>query len=303
MKRNSRSKKLGLAPGTIVHLGQDYSHEIKILLTTYNEKEYEEKHVGTLEECFPIKKTNVVTWIHIDGIHDIKIIEQLGKLLDLHPLLLEDVANSNQIAKFESFDDHDYLVAKHLYYNSTSNEVKSEQISLILGDNYLVSFTEKPIEIFNPIRERIRNGKGKIRRQTPDYLLYTLMDAIVDNYFVLLEQLGEKIEELDEELVSGPSQETMKSMHRLKREVVAVRRAVWPLREVVRSLQAEDHPLVEDSTQIYLRDLLDHVIQVIDIIETYRDLLSEMLDVYLSTLSNKVSEVMKVLTIDRKSVV
>lgn len=295
-KFKSSSKKAGLAPGTIIHTGQNNKLPVLINLTIYNEEKIVQKAIEKIEEI-PVFKKEFVNWLDVQGVHDSKLLEELGRKFGLHPLLLEDVANTIQRPKFESFAQHDFVVISNLYYDENANEVKSEQVTFVLGDEYVLSFQEKQGNLFKPIFLRIQTSKGKIRKQPPDFLLYSLMDLIVDNYFVVLEKLGEKIEELDEELTSTPTQETMRTLHKLKREIIYVRKAVWPFREVIRSLQVEDHPLVEEETQVYLRDLHDHVMQVIDVTETYRDLLAEMLDVYLSTISNRLNEVMKVLTI------
>jgi magnesium transporter len=225
------------------------------------------------------------------------IIEKIGKNFNLHPLLLEDILNTGQRPKAEDFEDHIFIVSKMLYFEETESEIISEQLSVIIGANFVISFQERHGDVFNAVRERIRNGKGRIRKMGSDYLAYALLDAVVDHYFLILEKLGEKIEGLEEDLLTNPTTETMQSIHNLKREMIFLRKSVWPLREVVNSLEKGESKLIKKSTKIYLRDVYDHTIQVMDSVESFRDVLSGMLDLYLSVISNKMNEVMKVLTI------
>ena len=292
-----RSKKVGLPPGTLVHIGEEKTEKVRITIIDYDEASFEEKQIKTIEECFPFKDKTTVTWINIDGIHDIKIIEKIGKHFDLHPLILEDIVNTGQRPKIEDFGDYIFIVLKMLYYNEKEDEVQAEQVSLILGSNFVISFQEREGDVFNPIRERIRSGKGRIRKMGADYLAYTLIDTIVDNYFIIPEKLGERIESIEEELVTDPTPETLQTIHTLKRKLIFLRKSLWPLREVVSGLQRTESTLIHESTDIYLRDVYDHTIQVIDTIETSRDILSGMLDIYLSSVSNRMNQIMKVLTI------
>jgi magnesium transporter len=233
----------------------------------------------------------------VDGLHQVEILEKLGECYGLHPLVLEDILNTDQRPKTEDYGEYIYIVLKMLDYNDKSNEIEPEQMSLILGPNFVFSFQEREGDTFNPIRERIRNNKGRIRKMGADYLAYTLLDSIVDNYFIILEKLGEKIEFLEEKLVTRPTPETLQVIHYLKREMISFRKAVWPLREVVSGLERGEASLIKEATRIYLRDVYDHTIQTIDTIETYRDMVSGMLDIYLSSVSNRLNSVMKVLTI------
>jgi len=291
------SRKIGLSPGTLVHIGKKKIEKVRIRLIDYDEAQLQEKEAKTIEECFPFKDLPTVTWINIDGLHDIKVMEKIGKHFDLHPLVLEDILNTEQRPKIEDFDDYIFVVLKMLHFDESEQEVRAEQISIILGSNFVISFQERVGDIFNPLRERIRNAKGRVRKMGPDYLAYALIDAIVDNYFIVLEKLGEKIEGMEDELVTNPTPETLQTLHNLKREMIFLRKSVWPLREVVSRLERGESSLIKDATGIYLRDVYDHTIQVIDTIETFRDMLSGMLDIYLSSVSNRMNEVMKVLTI------
>lgn len=292
-----RSKKAGLPPGTLVHVGEKKVDSVRVTYLDYDETKVEEKQVSTVEECFPFKATPTVTWINIDGLHDIEMMEKLGKEFGLHPLILEDVLNTGQRPKFEDFDKHLFVVLKMLGYNEEFQAVESEQVSLIVGENFVISFQERIGDVFDQIRERIRNAKGRIRKAGADYLAYALIDAIVDSYFAIIERISEKIESMEEELVGDPSEKTLHQIHSMKREMIFLRKSVWPLREVVSGLQRSESSIIQETTGIYLRDVYDHTIQIIDTIESLRDMVSGMLDIYLSSISNKMNAVMKVLTI------
>jgi magnesium transporter len=292
-----RSKKIGLPPGTPIHVGEKKIDRVRIKIIDYDEAQFQEKKAKTVEECFPFKDKPTVTWINIDGIHQVDIIEKIGTHFNIHPLVLEDIVNTGQRPKMEDFVNYIFVILKMLYYDEKINETKTEQISLILGSNFVISFQENEGDVFDPIRERIRSDRGRIRKMGADYLAYALIDTIVDNYFIILEKLGEKIEDIEDELVTNPALETLQTIHSLKREMIFLRKSVWPLREVISRLERWESPLIDKSLNIYLRDVYDHTIQVIDSIETFRDMLSGLLDIYLSSVSNRMNEVMKVLTI------
>ena len=293
-----RSKKAGLPPGSLVHIGEKKGDPTKVAILDYDEAHVQEKEVETIEECFIFKDQPTVTWIDVDRIDHVKTIEKLGECYGLHPLVLEDILNTDQRPKMEEYDSYSFIVLKMLYYRDQSGQVDAEQVSLILGKNFVLSFQEgKEGDVFGPLRDRIRSGKGRIRKMGADYLAYAMIDAIVDHYFIILEKLGERIESLEEALVAQPTTGTLKEIHSLKREMIFLRKAVWPLREVISSLTRGESPLIQESTRIYLRDVYDHTIQVIDTIETFRDMVSGMLDIYLSSVSNRLNAVMKVLTI------
>ncbi len=290
-------KKAGLPPGTLVHIGERKLESVRITVIDYDESSFQEKQVANIEDCFEFKTTPTVTWINIDGLHDVEIIEKIGKHYDFHPLVLEDILHTGQRPKFEDLDNYIYIVLMMLRFDDQSQAVLSEQVSLVLGRNYVISFQEDVGDVFEQIRDRIRNAKGKVRRMGSDYLVYTLLDAIVDNYFGILEKLGEKIESLEEELVSNPTDRILKQIHNLKREMIYLRKSVWPLRELISGLERSESDFIQETTNVYLRDVYDHTIQVIDTVESYRDMVSGMLDIYLSSISNRMNAVMKVLTI------
>ena len=292
-----RSKKAGLPPGTLVHIGERKTEKIKITIMDYDETQFQVGETETLEECYPFKDRPTIIWINIDGIHEIETLEKLGDCFGLHPLTLEDILNTDQRPKIEDYGEYIFIVLKMLYPDNNTGEILAEQVSLVLGKNFVISFQEREGDIFNSVRERIRSGKGRIRKMGADYLVYSLLDSIVDNYFIILEKLGERIELLEEKLITNPVPETINLIHKLKREMIFLRRSVWPLREVIGSIERGESSLIKGSTNIYLRDVYDHIIQVIDTIETFRDILSGMLDIYLSSVSNRLNAVMKVLTI------
>jgi magnesium transporter len=288
--------KTGLPPGTVVYSGEEQTAPVKITLLEYNDKGFIEKEVSDFEECLLHVKTDMIKWINVDGIHNTELIQKIGEKFNIHPLTLEDIANTDQRPKFEEYDNYLVSIMKMLSHNT---KTQSEQLSILLFDNNtVISFQEiHGGDAFDIIRTRIRTGKGRIRKMGADYLAYCLIDAVVDLYFVILEKIGDRIEILEEELVENPSRETMKSLHTMKREMIFLRKAVWPMRELINNFERTENKLVKKATRLFLRDLYDHTIRVIDTVETYRDLLSGMMDVYLSSVSNRMNEVMKVLTI------
>jgi magnesium transporter len=289
------SQKTGAPPGTVIYSGEAKTNKVKISLIEYNETEILERDFYNIEECFAELKPDKVKWINVDGIHDAALIERIGKQFKIHALTLEDIVNPQQRAKFEEYDSYVVSIMKMIYYE---NEIKAEQLSIVLMEGLVISFQEaEGGDAFDLIRTRIRQGKGRIRRMGSDYLAYALVDAVVDCYFTILERIGDKLESLEDELLADPGKETMNRLHHMKREMIHLRKAVWPMRELIANMERSETELIKDSTDIYLRDLHDHAIRVIDSVETYRDLLSGMMDIYLSSVSNKMNEVMKVLTI------
>jgi magnesium transporter len=286
------SKKVGLPPGTLVHIGEKKTHRVKITVIDYDEGQFQEKETKAVQECLPFKDKPTVTWINIDGVHQLEIIEKVGKHFHLHPLILEDIVNTEQRPKMEDFGDHLFVMLKMLYHNEKDDAIKAEHISLILGSGFVISFQEREGDVFSPVRDRIRNAKGRIRKMGSDYLFHALVDAIVDHYFIILEKLGEKIESLEEEVTGEPTPTTSQAVHTLKREMLVLRKSIWPLREVVGGLVRGESSLIQEATGIYLRDVYDHTIQIIDTIDTFRDMLSGMTEIYLSTISTNMNKVM-----------
>jgi len=292
-----RSSKAGLPPGTLVHVGEKKANNIRITYLDYDEQNFEEKSFAKIEECFPFKTTPTVSWINIDGLHDVEVVEKLGKEFELHPLIMEDILNTGQRPKLEDFDKYIFIVLKMLSYDGEKESIEAEQVSFVLGKNFVISFQERIGDTFEQIRDRIRNAKGRIRKMGPDYLAYALIDAIVDNYFVILERLGEKIESMEEEVIGDPTEKTVQQIHSLKRQMISLRKSIWPLRELIGGIRKSESSLINETTDFYLRDVYDHTIQIIDTIDSFRDMVSGLLDIYLSNISNKMNSVMKVLTI------
>jgi magnesium transporter len=286
----------GLSPGTLIHVGERKVEKTRITVIDYDAENVDEKEVGSVEECYPFRDTSTVTWINVDGIHDPDVIGKLGGHFGLHPLVLEDIMNTTQRPKMEDLGEAIYLVLK-MVETSPDGDLATEQMSLIFGPNYVLSFQELPGDIFDPVRERIRRGQGRIRKMGPDYLAYSLLDAIVDDYFVMMEALGERVEALEDELIANPDRRTLRDIHDLKGKMLFLRKSIWPLRDAVGRLERAETGLIKETTDIYLRDVYDHLIQVIDNIETFREMLSGILDIYLSSISNRMNEVMKILTI------
>jgi magnesium transporter len=292
----SISNSTGLVPGTPVYVGEKRSGKAEVSILEYSEGIVRELNASEEEGFLKPKTDSSVTWINVDGVHDTATVEKIGGLFGLHPLLLEDIVNTSQRPKCEFFDDYVFVVVK-MIYSGEEGGIISEQVSVFFNKNYVISFQERKGDVFDSVRNRIRSGKGRIRKMGADYLAYSLLDAVVDNYFNILEEIGEKIEDIEEELILEPGEEMLKSLHKLKRGMIFLRKAVWPLREVISYFFKTDSKYVKKATGIYLRDLYEHTVQVIDTVETYREMISSMQDIYLSSLSNKMNEIMKFLTI------
>ncbi len=283
-------------PATLHPDGSPADPQVLITVIDYDDTHFQEKKVDLISDCFPFRDTETVTWINVDGLGNPKIIEDLGKCFVIHPLILEDIFNTGQRPKMEDLDQYIYLTLKMLTYLPREKKIKIEHISMVIGKNFLISFQEDIGDIFDPVRERIRKD-GRIRKFGPDYLAYALIDAIVDNYFSVMEKLEEQVEDLEEELVTNPTQDSLQKINHLKKDMIFLRKSVWPLREMINNLERSESALIKESTRIYLRDVYDHSIQVIDTLETFRDMVSGMIDIYLSGLSYKMNEIMKVLTL------
>ncbi len=292
-----RGTPAGEPPGTVTYVGEERTGSPSITVIDYDADSIRETVVENVEEAFPYRDEQSVMWINVDGVHEPDPIQQIGEHFGIHALIQEDIANTEQRPKIEDFEDHVFVALKMLTYNEEERLIKAEHVSLVIGSNVVVSFQETSGDVFDPVRERIRNGRGRIRYNGPDFLAYALIDAIVDNYFDILEQVGEDMEQIEDDLMVASDPDTLKQIHQLKQEMLYLRRSVWPLREVVNTLERGDLPVVADDTRQYFRDVYDHTIQVIDILETYRDMLSSMTDLYLSVASNRMNEVMKVLTV------
>ena len=291
------SKSIGLAPGTVVYTGSKEESEATIEVFDYGKGFCKEQCMDAIEDAFSFKDTETVSWININGLSQTHTIEAIGNYYNLHPLVLEDIANVQQRPKVDEYEHYFFIVLKMLYFDKDQN-LNIEHLSLILGDNYVLSFQEADGDVFDDVRNRIRAAKGRIRQMGADYLVYALMDAVVDNYFNLIEAMGEKIEELEDDLFEEkPNDDITFDIQELKREILRIRRAVFPLREVVNRIEKSEHRLLTAKTQFYIRDLYDHIIQVSETIDINREMIWGLMDMYMTTISNKMNEVMKVLTI------
>ena len=299
MARLSRniSRKVGLPPGSPVFTGRKKTETLKTSILDYGEDHIEEMESTDISTCFPFRNTSTTSWITVVGLHESEKIESLTKEFGIHPLICEDILNTNQRPKVELFDDYIFITLKILNYKSESRHISIDQVSLILGNHFVLCFLEEPETLFEPLRARIREGKGRIRKLDSDYLLYAILDIIVDHYFLNLEIISDQIEDIEQQLVADPASDTLNAIYQIKREVLFLRKSVWPLRESVSKLERSESDLISPKTIPYLRDLYDHTIQVIDSVETNRDLLSGMLDLYLSSVSFRMNQVMKMLTI------
>lgn len=296
--RNSRAtRKLGMKPGSVVYIGREQTSDIKIDIIDFSDTEHEAKRVTSVEECFVYRDKPTMTWINIDGIHNTEMIEKLGSHFGLHALALEDIVNTGHRPKMEDTDEYLFVVLKMLYRDSTKQNILSEQVSVAFTKNWVITFQETGEDVFDSVRKRIEKTVPRVRFMTADYLAYTLIDAIVDHYFIELELLGEEIEILDDDVSEHPKPEHLDHIRDLKKKLLFLRKAVWPLREVIGGLQRTDSKLIHEATLPYLRDLYEHTIQVIDTVETYRDMVSGLLDLYHTGISNRMNEIMKVLTI------
>lgn len=307
-RRRRQSRKTGLPPGSLVHIGEKRNFETKIEVFHYDSDSVQEISPAEVDACLEFRDNSKgVAWINVDGIHQIDIIEKIGKHFKLHPLTLEDIVNNEQRPKFEEHDDYLFIVLKMLYpeFKDTAGakaasphaKIVSEQVSIVVGNNFVISFQESVSgDVFGGIRDRIRNNHGKMRKLGPDYLAYALMDAIVDHYFIIMEKVGEKLELLEVELLAEPSQETLRRLQSAKRDIIGLRKSISPLREVVSSMQRAETDAVKTTTHRHLADVYDHIINVHETIEAYRELLTGMLEIYLSSVNIHLNSVMKVFT-------
>ncbi|MBU0465565.1 MAG: magnesium/cobalt transporter CorA [Proteobacteria bacterium] len=291
------SEKAGFPPGTLVHVGEKRAEKTRIRIMDYDPDHIREKEVIDIEECFPFKDESSVTWINIDGLHEIELIEKIGRYFDIHPLILEDIVHTGTRPKIEEFDSFTFIVFKMLYYDEKTEDICDKQFSIILGSNFVISFQERVGTIFNPLRDRIRAVKSRVRRKGADYLTYALIDTVVDNYFIILEILENKIEALDEELFISTAKETFHAINNMKRKLIALKKATSPLREIISAVQRKEFSLIDESNLIFFKDIYDHVVHIQETIDINRELVSGLHDIFLTNVNNKMNEIMKTLTI------
>lgn len=296
-RRPKSTKALHQAPGTVTYVGRKEEVETTLEVIDYNAQHFERYTSKTPEDAFKFEAEDRTTWINIDGLSNTSEIEKVGKYYELHPLIIEDIVNTNQRPKIDEYGDYFFIVAKMLHYRE-DGRLENEHISIVLGKNYVLTFQEADGDVFDGVRERLASAKGRIRSRGADYLVFALLDAIVDNYFVVVEEMSDRIEAMEERLFNTrPNDDITLEIQELKRTMLRIRRAVNPLREVVSRLEKVDHDLVQEQTINYIRDLYDHMIQVSENIEIYREMTWGLMDMYMTTISNKMNEVMKVLTI------
>lgn len=294
---NSISEKAGMPPGSLVHVGDVLKTESRITLIDYSAEHIEEQAVYAIEEILPYQDKETITWVNIEGLKNIALIESIGIAFNIHPLVLEDILNTHQRPKFEEYEDYLYIVLKGLSVDSEELSVNYEQISIIVLDNLIFTFKEVEDDLFAPIIKRLKNGKGKIRNLGTDYMTYTILDMIVDQNFVLLETLDEILDSIEDELLTNPTADTLASIQRIKRELISIRRSVLPVRDMLNAIIRSDSALIHERVHIYLRDVYDHALRISESIESYRDIISGLMDIYVSSVSNKMNEIMKILTV------
>ncbi|MBA4168650.1 MAG: magnesium/cobalt transporter CorA [Chitinophagaceae bacterium] len=291
----SKFQNIGAPPGTMFYNGENTGTQVKITLIEFNDLEFQEMEFYDIEECIKHTKDNHVKWINVEGVHDTVLVGKIAHIYNIHPLTQEDVVHIDQRPKFEEYENYLLSIMKMILYQE---EVYAEQLSIILLKDTVISFQEPGGgDAFDVIRTRLRQGKGRVRKLGADYLFYALMDAVVDYYFTAIEKIGDKVEKIEEEIINEPRRESLIQLYKLKREVIFLRKQVWPVRDMISNLLRSESEFITPNTQLFFRDLQDHSSRIIDTVETYRDLLSGIMDIYLSTNSNKMNEVMKVLTI------
>ena len=297
MKLFGEAKPIGLPPGELIHVGQQKSAQTILSFIDYNETQYQTAEDITPAQCQKLKETGSVSWINLSGLHDIELINQLGQTFDLHPLALEDILNTGHQPKCEEFDSYILLIFKLIHRDEETGAFNQEQISMIVSSDWVLTFQEKPEDIFDRLRERLRRANGRIRQRGTDYLAYAILDSVVDSYFHILSAIGEQLETLEESLLVNPEQNALQEIHHHKQELMMLRRAIWPLQMAISEFRQLDSPLLADGTGVFLRDLQDHITHAVESLELMRDSTSNLLDLYLSLASQKMNETMKVLTI------
>ncbi len=297
LSRSRKRPKTGLAPGSLIYTGTVYSDQVHIDVMDYTNEAINEYKISEVSELSQFNNNETVTWVNITGLHDISVIQELGEMLGLHPLTLEDILDTNQRPKAEEFDDHLYISMKMINHLEGINKIDIEQVSIVLHKNYVVCFQEKPGDVFKDIRQRLKNGKGRARKRGSDYLAYMLIDIIIDYYYETLDEVWQKIETLEDIVVRRPERIELKSIQVVRKDLIQLRRYMYPVRDVIHSLTTRNSNFFQEETLMFVRDSYDHGVQVVENLDTYREILTSVMDLYLSQLSIKMNEVMKVLTV------
>jgi magnesium transporter len=296
LKSKRGASKAGLPPGTLVHVGEERTEPVKLNVIDYDDNTFHEHTAQSLEECFHYSETKTATWIDVVGIHNVGMMEKLANHFHIHPLMMEDIVNSTTRPKAEEAEYHVFIALKMARFDDDTKELLMEQVSLIVSPHVVISFQETEGDVFNPVRDRIRNHRGRIRSLGIDYLAYSLMDMLVDHYFVVLEKIGDELEQMEENVMSEECEDLTHDLHHIKGELMLLRKAMWPMRDVMSQLSRGEVALFKKSTIPFIRDVYDHTVQVVDSIENYRELSSSLHDVQLSKVGQRANEVMKVLT-------
>jgi magnesium transporter len=295
---NVVSEKSGLPPGSLIHVGDVLETVTRMSVIDYNTESFEEEEIQSVDEILKYKDSDTVTWVIIEGLTNIDIVERIGTMFDIHQLVLEDILNTHQRPKFEEYNDHLYIVLKCLLPEDNQFVVTYEQISLLVLKNFVFAFKEKKDDLFHSIQQQIRSSKGRMRKQGADYLTYTILDTIIDQNFILIDSLDDAITTLEDDLLAaGSTKNTLNTIQILKREIISIRKHISPVRELIAGMLRSESELIDVKTHVYLRDVSDHVIRVIESIESYREILTGLLDIYISSISNKMNETMKLLTV------
>ena len=291
------SRKAGMSPGSLVHVGDVFHEDARITVIDYSKESFQEHVVQSIDEIIPYKEKGTVTWVNVEGLRNTAHIESVGQMFNIHPLVLEDILNTHQRPKIEEYDDYLYIVLKMISLGENGFSANYEQVSILLLENFVLTFKEKKDDVFFPIIDRIKNSRGRLRSLGSDYLAYRILDTIVDMNFFLLDSLDEIVDAVEDELLTNSTTKTLVTIQRTKRELINIRRSILPLRELLASILRSETDLINEKTYLYFRDIYDHVIHITEAIESYRDILSGLMDIYISSVSNKLNEVMKVLTI------
>jgi len=292
-----RSKKIGLPAGSMVYIGEQKVEKVKLSAIDYDQTQLTIREVISLGELSELRKIPTSTWVNVTGLHEVETLQELARLYEIDLLVMEDILNTDQRPKVEIHDAYLFLVLKTINYDKDHESISIEQVSMILGDKFLLTFQERENPVFYPIRDRMKDPGSRLRRNGADFIMYALLDVIIDHYFLVMEKQGEKVQQLEDIVIVKPEQSIMIAIQKMKREMIVLRRAVWPLREVLHNLLREDISLIHKPTIPFLRDIYDHVIQILDTIETHRDITSGILEIYLSSISNRMNEIMKILTL------
>ena len=292
-----RRHRPGAAPGTLHYVGDVRDAPIRLSVIDYDKERLDERPLETVEDLARFRDADTVTWANIIGIHDLALVQRVGEIFDIHPLTLEDIIHPTQRSKFEEYDHYLYTVIRMITFDADATSIRTEQLSLLVGNNWVLSFQEDPRDVFEPVRDRIRNSIGRIRTSGADYLAYSLIDIIIDEYFITLEQIGEEMEDLEEEVLGEPDPGTLERISTLNRELVLLRRSIWPARELIGSMARSESPLIKKKTTVFLRDVYDHAIQIMEVVESFRDVMASLRESYKTSVSNRMDDIMKVLTI------